>query len=302
MLVEAVQSGAELTSYNNVQTVSDFWMFVVYCLVVIVVVLFFLFYFNRALGQILTWLINQYTWRRYNAYIEVDSIRVTLLGARVLFKNLRYHSTNQSISIVKGHISIQYWLMNVRKANSDKTDSSKSKLPCRIVCSMEGLEWFIYNNSPAYESMRSALGVPSSSSSSSPPSSSPSSSVPSSSFNNNQGKSTITPSPPSRNEIRDPESQVPVETSVLLRLMPVQFECTTGAIMIGNNELRSMIVGQYVQASGIYSVSESRAEMDQYKSVFDLTFRKLQVSLKDNMDFTYAYPETSDKKKPLWKR
>ena len=73
MLVEAVQSGAELTSNNNVQTVSDFWMFVVYCLVVIVVVLFFLFYFNRALGQILTWLINQYTWRRYNAYIEVGT-------------------------------------------------------------------------------------------------------------------------------------------------------------------------------------------------------------------------------------
>ena len=84
--------------------------------------------------------------------------------------------------------------------------------------------------------------------------------------------------------------------------MPVQFECTTGAIMIGNNELRSMIVGQYVQASGIWSASESRAEMDHYKSVLDLTLRKLQVSLKDNMDFTYAYPESSDKKKPLWQR
>lgn len=60
-----------VASSNNIQTVSDFWLFVVYCLVVIVVVLFFLFYFNRVLAQILTWLINQYTWRRYNAYIEV---------------------------------------------------------------------------------------------------------------------------------------------------------------------------------------------------------------------------------------
>ncbi|KAI9269315.1 hypothetical protein BDA99DRAFT_348390 [Phascolomyces articulosus] len=301
MLIEAVQTGAELTSNNNIQTVSDFWMFVVYCLVVIVVVLFFLFYFNRALGQILTWLINQYTWRRYNAYIEVDSIRVTLLGARLLFKNLRYHSTNQSISIVKGHISIQYWLINVRKADSEKTDSSKSKLPCRIVCSMEGLEWFLYNNAPAYESMRSALGVPSSPSSPSTDQETPADS---------QQTSPSDPSPPppttpTRTEIRDPESQVPVETSLILRLMPIQFECTTGAIMIGNNELRSMIVGQYVQASGIWSVSESRAEMDQYKSVLDLTFRKPQISLKDNMDFTYAHPESTilpNKKKPFWQR
>ncbi|KAI8143386.1 hypothetical protein BJV82DRAFT_92680 [Fennellomyces sp. T-0311] len=274
MLSEAVASGVELSSSSNVQTASDFWLFVVYCLVVIVVVLFFLFYFNRALGQILTWLINQYTWRRYNAYIEVDSIRVTLLGARILFKNLRFLSTNQSISIVKGHVSIQYWLLNVRKADSEKTDSSKSKLPCRIVCSVEGLEWFIYNNAPAYNAMRDILGEPSS-----PP------------------DDEDNPTPPSTHSSlssvveRDPESQLPIQTSLMQSLMPIQFECTTGAIMIGNNELRSMIVGQYVQASGTWSVGESRAEMDHYKSVLDLVFRKPQISLKDNMDFTYAPPD-----------
>lgn len=38
-------------------------------------------------------------------------------------------------------------------------DQSKSKLPCRIVCSVEGLEWFIYNNVPAYEAMKNILGM-----------------------------------------------------------------------------------------------------------------------------------------------
>lgn len=59
---------------KSLQSLSDFWLFVVYCLVVIVVVIFFLFYFNRVLGQILTFIINQYSWRRYNAYIEVGRV------------------------------------------------------------------------------------------------------------------------------------------------------------------------------------------------------------------------------------
>lgn len=53
--------------------------------------------------------------------ISVDSIRVSLLGGRILFKNLRYLSTNQSVSIVKGHIAFRYWLTNVRKSEDDKT-------------------------------------------------------------------------------------------------------------------------------------------------------------------------------------
>jgi uncharacterized membrane protein len=61
---------------SNLQSVSDFWLFVVYCLVVIVVVIFFLFYFNRTLGHVLTFIINQYTWRRYNAYIEVGMSKI----------------------------------------------------------------------------------------------------------------------------------------------------------------------------------------------------------------------------------
>lgn len=66
-----VEAAASAASNPNIQSVSDFWLFVVYCLVVIVVVIFFLFYFNRVLGQVLTFIINQYTWRRYNAYLEV---------------------------------------------------------------------------------------------------------------------------------------------------------------------------------------------------------------------------------------
>lgn len=68
-----VEAAVASTEQSNYQSISDFWLFVVYCLVVIVVVIFFSFYFNRVLGQVVTFLINQYTWRRHNAYIEVGN-------------------------------------------------------------------------------------------------------------------------------------------------------------------------------------------------------------------------------------
>lgn len=66
-------NAAAVSAEMNIQSVNDFWLFVVYCIVVIVVVIFFLFYFNRVLGQVLTFLVNQYTWRTYNAYLEVGN-------------------------------------------------------------------------------------------------------------------------------------------------------------------------------------------------------------------------------------
>lgn len=57
----------------GVQSWKYFWLFVVYCIVVLIVAVFFLFYSNRILARILTFIINQYTWRQYNAYIQIGN-------------------------------------------------------------------------------------------------------------------------------------------------------------------------------------------------------------------------------------
>lgn len=99
----------------------------------------------------------------------------------------------------------------------------------------------------------------------------------------------------------DPESQSPihVDNSLMERLMPIQFECTTGAVMIGNTEIKSMLVWKVSQASGIYSLSRARSSMDYYKSVMDFILRKVQISLKDNMDYTNVDETTERVIKPL---
>jgi hypothetical protein len=141
---------------------------------------------------------------------------------------------------------------------------------------VEGLEGFFYNNTPAYNKMKDILGL-------STTSTSQSSSMDNELSSSEQEKLT------EKLTSIDPESQTPMNVdnnSLMERLLPVQFECTTGAIMIGNTELKSMLVWKVSQASGTYFITKSRSGMDFYKSVVDLVIRKPQISLKDNMDYT----------------
>ena len=41
---------------------------------------------------------------------RTESIQFSVLGGRILFKNLRYHSSNQTIIILKGQLSWRYWI------------------------------------------------------------------------------------------------------------------------------------------------------------------------------------------------
>ncbi|ORZ07569.1 hypothetical protein BCR42DRAFT_150196 [Absidia repens] len=260
----AIYSAVETITKGS-PNITDLWIFIVCCVVVIIVVLFFLFYFNRVAARLLTLIANQYLWRQYHAYIQLDSIRITLLGARILFKNFRYHSTNTSFTVVKGHITIQYWLFNVQRPNTSSTKDD-TKLPCRVVCSLEGLEGFIYNNIPIYERMKVILGLE------------------------------TAPEPTQRSDdtftingtpgVLDPENQTTSESSLLQRLMPIQIECTTGAIIIGNQQLQSYIVVKATQVSGTYSTGQSRTPMDYYKATLDLILRKPQISLEKNEHYT----------------
>lgn len=42
--------------------------------------------------------------------LHTGSIHFSILTGRVLFKDLRYHSSNQTIRVVKGQVSWRYWI------------------------------------------------------------------------------------------------------------------------------------------------------------------------------------------------
>lgn len=48
-----------------------------------------------------------------------ESIQFAPLAGRILFKNLKYLSRNQSIIVLKGSVTWRYWLWSVREDRSN---------------------------------------------------------------------------------------------------------------------------------------------------------------------------------------
>ncbi|KAK0629806.1 hypothetical protein B0T17DRAFT_526586 [Bombardia bombarda] len=134
---------------------------------------FFLLYFNRVFASIVSWGLRTWTWHQYRVYIDIQALQISLLGGRIFFTGLRYHGNNETILVQSGYITWAYWLRRVREVNvgqgkqtahdgdGDDGDGAPedlvAKLPCRIHASLFGLEWFVYNRSPAYDSILSGL-------------------------------------------------------------------------------------------------------------------------------------------------
>lgn len=224
-----------------------------------------------------------------------ESFQFALLGGRILFKNVRYLSTNQSICILKGHLSLRYWLWDVRReggkfgkvmhccdffrhqTHSPSVELGNIKKPCRIVCHMEGLEWFMYNRTPVYYALQEILDL-------------------SANITTNGGEELRSTTTTRSADMESQQLDGP-SSSLFRRLMPVQIECTRGSIMFGNPDLPTMAVLQFRQASSIYNTDQSRSKLDFYKSSIDLIFREPKLSLKHNTDFTEAKDNESSSRR-----
>ncbi|KAH8912894.1 hypothetical protein BR93DRAFT_974330 [Coniochaeta sp. PMI_546] len=143
--------------------------FLAYCIVAGALSIFFLLYFNRVFASAISWLIRTWTWHQYRIYIDIQALQLSLLGGRVFFTGLRYHGNNETILIQNGHITWSYWLRRVRAVDVGKKKSCskdpaevdgtgiKKQPPCRVNVHISGLEWFVYNRSPAYDTILEEL-------------------------------------------------------------------------------------------------------------------------------------------------
>ncbi|KAL2267706.1 hypothetical protein VTJ83DRAFT_4983 [Remersonia thermophila] len=123
---------------------------------------FTLLYFNRVFASVVSWGIRTYTFHRYGVYIDIQALQISLLAGRIFFTGFRYHGNNETILVQNGHITWAYWLRRVRQvdigtARDTAAADASARLPCRVKVSLMGLEWFIYNRSPAYDSVLAGL-------------------------------------------------------------------------------------------------------------------------------------------------
>ncbi|OAA62344.1 fermentation associated protein [Cordyceps fumosorosea ARSEF 2679] len=302
------------------------YQFFIYLLISGLLSIFFLLYFNRLFGSIVSYAIRTWTWHRYNVHIDIKALQVSLLAGRVFFSGLRYHGVNESFLIQHGDITLRYWLRRVREADvlDDKHSQGKrpsktgnnSKLPCRINVSLVGLEWFVYNRSPAYEGVLAGLKD--------------ADTARSSSNDVDQEKASETGKtrkrslygldqleeifPPSRNgrpvtgrhdSSRDADSVDGVaagstepEIPFILQWLPVYIECRTAAAVIGNDNTKAILV---VKANGLTCHVDARATrtVDPYRQSFDVDFDHPVIEIKDNDDFKEDQPTRATKEREI---
>ena len=156
-------------------------VFLVELLVCGVLALFFLFYFNRLFATLVSYGLRAYTWHKFRIYIDIQALQISLLGGRIFFKGVRYHGENETIFVHNGFVTWSYWLHSVKQVDTrrfgksppatlksvDEEFTKKAEdadaeaggleeardLQCRISVSVSGLEWFVYNRSPAYDTI-----------------------------------------------------------------------------------------------------------------------------------------------------
>lgn len=283
----------------------------------------------------MSYAIRAYTWHRYRVYIDIQALQFSLLGGRVFFKGFRYHGHNETIMIHDGYITWRYWLRRVRQVNNNPSarttqeDSSCSglsinndeqttsgeavtskfhNLPCRIVVKTRGLEWFIYNRSPAYDailkSMVSEQVLDEASSNSEPVKVSPT--MPSSEKDADQGTLSIDEVPPSVADMRagsvanqdsgstftrvstksstEHENEKPQVLHGILRILPIRIDCSRGAIVMGNQNTPSILTAKFDRATGHFDARDSRS-VDKYKQLIDFEITHPVVQFKTNRDF-----------------
>ncbi|KAL4251310.1 hypothetical protein ABKN59_005668 [Abortiporus biennis] len=288
------------------------------CISIVGVTIIYLFYWNRIIGYLVGVLFRLAFWGQgeSSVWLAIDSIHFSLLNGSILFKGLRYHSSNQTIRIVKGQISWRYWirspaqeddLAHAQLMSDGRGVKPKRPLSCRIHVSLQGLEWFCYNRTAAYDNIISSMEsfVPHDTQEypfdGTGPRNTAGGGGGRASLLKMFSRTSVVPqsslfAPPasilSSLQERTPafvkqacswlSSQLPNLDPK--ELLPVSIEVSRGAITCGNASTKSLFVAEFNRASGTYGVVPSRSKYDLYKTLLNLTFQNASLHLLENED------------------
>ncbi|KAI0762082.1 hypothetical protein BD413DRAFT_680921 [Trametes elegans] len=286
----------------------------VVCALIVVALAFYLFYWNRFCAFLISLVVRFALWNQgeASAWVKIGSIHLSILAGRILIKDLRYHSSNQTFRIVKGHISWRYWirrpaeeedLSHARVIGEDTTGKGSSPLACRVHVSLQGLEWFIYNRMAAFDNIVSQLDpdIPTT------PVPTP---VP-------DGAASVRKIFSRTSIFRDPSILGPpisLVSSIYKRtptcfkrgvrwaqqqlpsldpkeLLPISLEVIKGAITIGNASTPNLLAAEFQKAEGSYGVVEARSQHDLYKQILDVKIQSPSVSYVENESYTSPMSE-----------
>lgn len=333
-----------LTSESLGSSTKFNWTWFIELITAGILVLWFLFYLNRLFATVVSYGIRTYSWHKFRVYVDIQSLQLSLLGGRIFFKGVRYHGENETVYIHNGHLTWRYWLSVTRqlaigridgeakdtdeepKQQDDSSESGSDPASrgsrhgepeSRLHVSLTGLEWFIYNRTPVYDSIIQEAGIRASSSSSIRGNSTgdalargvgaklkerakmphvlsrKNASVDDEKLEEKEDFGSPSTQPTSKEEddvqsvdsqAGQPETDVSAFYHFMLRFFPVGIECSKGAVSLGNEHTKALIVTTFDRAGGHIDAGSS-GPADVYRQIFDFNIEHPVVQMKPNPDF-----------------
>lgn len=272
--------------------------------------IFFLLYFNRLFSSIVSYAIRTWTWHRYRVYIDIQALQISLLGGRIFFTGLRYHGSNETFLVQYGDITWRYWLRRVRDAevivdriketqkDDDKDTIKNASLPCRINVNLVGMEWFVYNRSPAYESVLAGLkgGSPGTSTATEIAAHAQEAAArlrktPNASNEKAGAADGSDNAPGNKRHLHgqdlaglDDEASIENDLPALLDFFPIHIECQKPAVVVGNENTKGILIVKSDTISCDIDASTAKT-CDPYRQLFNLTLKHPIVEIRDNEDY-----------------
>ncbi|TPX70769.1 hypothetical protein CcCBS67573_g06420 [Chytriomyces confervae] len=195
-----------------------------------------------------------------DARVSVVSLSVAPLSGKLMFKGLKYSSKDLSLAVLRGHVTLRYW-----------ANKNHSKQVHPLMIRLDGFELFIFNNSPAYDHLKSILETEKYSSPGN--GNLPSTHTPTIGSHPAQPRASTDLLSPNRNNQGDgahtnqhradskTKAALPAATHsafsrYLATLLPIEIVGAKGAVVVGNPDLKTLFVVDFKEARGSYSRTE----------------------------------------------
>uniref|UniRef100_A0A060TBT7 ARAD1D34562p n=1 Tax=Blastobotrys adeninivorans TaxID=409370 RepID=A0A060TBT7_BLAAD len=292
-----MDSRPEFQSVSIDGTKTFSWVFMVDWVLAMVLTIFIIFFFNRLVGSIISALVRLYFWRKHRVRLKVQSVQLSLLGGRLFFKNLTYVGSNEMISALQGNLTWRYWLhwRRISKLEASQHPGgdhlASESAPTRLKMHIDGLEWFVYNRSAAYDSLfdyisKSEKLNPMDTNIDAADEKNDAKKENKSHSRADDNTSSATTSNDNSNSAHLSDSSLTAQDIAFLRLLPLQVRFTKGAVVIGNNSTPSVLVLHCSSGLATLDASPSPNRLDKYQMGYDADLDNAILEMRDNIDYT----------------
>nr|BCA90175.1 cold sensitive for fermentation protein [Ogataea thermomethanolica (nom. inval.)] len=253
------------------QSINLQWVFMVEWVIALFGSIGILFYFNRLIGSLISFILKYVLWNRYKVRLKVQSYKVSFLGGRIFFKDVTIITRNEMVLIHQGWLTWRYWLASVRRSGfiQEQKNPKNSELPTRLLVEIYGCEVFMFNRMGVYEELLSKLNKDQN--------------TKEDQLDNFERSTEMSSDRQTLEDDENKNTQKPIPN--FIKLLPLKIHIKQGSLVIGNETTTSLLVGSYTSLDCLFDFLQPASSLDALRIDHDIRAYQLQLFLRPNISF-----------------